>query len=59
MALAKTGFVLLCTVPSKMFPPSGNNLIEMLKNDLAHLAPQTRCAIEFKLLGDVEELRIS
>ena len=35
IALAKTGFVILCTIPSEMLPPSSNDLIEMLKNYLA------------------------
>jgi hypothetical protein len=38
IAFAKIGFVLLCKVPSKMLTPCGNDLIEMLKNYLAHLA---------------------
>jgi hypothetical protein len=31
IAFANTGFVLLCTIPSKMLPPCGNDLIEVLK----------------------------
>jgi len=38
IAFAKMGLVLLCKVSSKMFTPSDNDLIEMLKNYLAHLA---------------------
>jgi hypothetical protein len=42
IAFAKTGFVLLCTIPSEMLSPSSNDLIEMLKDYLSHLASQTR-----------------
>ena len=42
IALANTGFVLLCTMFSKMFPPSRDDLVKMLKDDLAYLASQTR-----------------
>jgi len=41
-----------------MVPPSGNDLIEVLKNDLAYLAPQTRRAVVFKLLRDIEAVRM-
>jgi hypothetical protein len=59
IAFANTGFVLLSTIPSKMFPPGGNDLVEMLKDYLANLAPQTRRAVVFKILRDVEEVRIN
>jgi len=48
MAFAKIGFVLLCTIPSKMFPPGNNELIEMFEDDLSHFTPQTRRAVVFK-----------
>jgi hypothetical protein len=54
IAFAKTGFVLLCTISSKLLPPGSYYLIEMLKDDLAHLAPQTRRAVVFKILNDIE-----
>jgi len=41
---ANTGLVLLCTIPSKMFSPGSNDLVEMLEDDLTHLAFQTRRA---------------
>ena len=40
IALANTGFVLLCTIASKMLPPGFDDLVEVFKNYLAHLAPQ-------------------
>jgi hypothetical protein len=58
IAFAKTGFVLLSTIPSEMLPPSNNDLIEMLEDDLAYLAPQTRCAVVFELLNDIETIRM-
>src|SRR5947207_1084857 len=57
-AFAKTGFVLHCTVTSKMLPPSSNDLIEMLKNYLAHLASQTRRAVVCKILDDIVTVRV-
>ena len=53
IAFAKTGFVLLRTIPSEMLPPSGNDLIEMLKDYLPHLASQT-----LKILDDIEAVRM-
>jgi hypothetical protein len=58
IAFAKTGFVLLCTIPSEMFPPSKNELIEMFKDYLPHLALQTRRAVVFKVLDDIEAVRL-
>jgi hypothetical protein len=58
IAFANTGFVLLGTIPSEMLPPSGNDLIEMLKNYLAHLASQTRRAVVLKILNDIETVRV-
>jgi hypothetical protein len=58
IAFAKTGFVLLCKIPSEMFPPCGKDLIEMLKNYLPHLASQTRCAVVLKILDDIEAVRL-
>jgi hypothetical protein len=58
IAFAKTGFVLLCTIPSEMLPPSKNDLIEMLKDYLPHLASQTRGAVVFKVLDDIEAVRL-
>jgi len=42
IAFARTGCVLLGTISSKTLTPCSNDLIEMLKNDLTHFAPQTR-----------------
>jgi hypothetical protein len=39
IAFAKTGFVLLGTIPSEMFPLGSYDLIEMFKNYLAYFAP--------------------
>jgi len=58
IAFAKTGFVLLCTIPSKMFLPGKNELIEMLKDYLPHLTSQTRRAVVFKVLDDIETVRL-
>ena len=38
IALAKTGLVLVCTIPSEMIPASNNELVEMLKDYLTDLA---------------------
>ena len=58
IAFAKTGIVLLCTIPSEAFPPGNHDLIEMLENNLAHLASQTRCAVVLKILDDIEAVRL-
>ena len=58
IAFAKTGFVLLCTIPSEMLPPSNNDLVEMLKDYLPHLASQTRRAVVLKILDDIETVRL-
>ena len=58
IAFAKTGFVLLCKIPSEMFPPCGKDLIEMLKNYLPHLASQTRRAAVFEILNDIESVGV-
>jgi hypothetical protein len=58
IAFAKTGLVLLCTTPSKMLVPCGDDRVEMLKNDLPHLASPTRRAVVFKILGDIETVRM-
>jgi hypothetical protein len=39
IALAKIGFVLVCTIFSEMLPPPRDQLIEVFKNNLAHFAP--------------------
>ena len=54
IAFAKTGFVLLCTIPSKVLPPSINDLFEVRKNYLSHLASQTWRAVVFKFFDDIE-----
>jgi hypothetical protein len=54
IAFAKTGFVLLCTIPSETLPPGINDLIEMFEDYLTHLASQTRRAVVFKILDDIE-----
>ena len=58
IAFAKTGFVLLSTIPSEMLPPRNNDLIELLEDDLAYLAPQTRSAVVFELLNHIETIRM-
>ncbi|HMC58693.1 MAG TPA: hypothetical protein VKJ01_05840 [Candidatus Solibacter sp.] len=58
IAFAKIGFVLLCTIPSEMLPPGNNYLIEMLKDDLSYLTSQTRRAVVFKILDDIETIRL-
>jgi hypothetical protein len=58
MAFANTGFVLLCKISSEMLPPGGNDLIEVLKDYLAHLAAQTRRSSVFKILDDIETVRV-
>jgi hypothetical protein len=58
IAFAKTGFVLLCTIPSELLTPSRNELIEMFKDYLSHLATQTRRAVVFKILNDIETVRL-
>jgi hypothetical protein len=58
IAFAKTGFVLLCTIPSEMLPPCNNDPIEMLKDYLPHLASQTRCAVVLKIFDDIETVRL-
>jgi hypothetical protein len=55
IAFAKTGFVLLCTISSKLLPPGSYYLIEMLKDDLAHVAPQ---ALETVRMQPILALRI-
>jgi hypothetical protein len=54
IAVAKTGFVLLCTISSETLPPGSYDPIKMLKDDLAHLASQTGRAVVFKILNDIE-----
>jgi len=56
IALANTGLTLLSTISSKMLVPCGDDLIEMLKDYLAHLASQTRRAVVCKILGDIEKV---
>jgi hypothetical protein len=58
IAFAKTGFVLLCTIPSETLPPCKNDLIEMRKDDLPYLAAQTWRAVVFELLNDIETVRM-
>jgi len=58
IAFAKTGFVLLSTIPSEMLPPTSNDPIEMLKDDLSYFASQTGCAVVFELLNDIETVRM-
>jgi hypothetical protein len=58
IAFAKTGLVLLCTISSETLPPCSDDLIEMLKDDLTHLASQTRRASVFKILNDIETVRM-
>ena len=43
MALANIGPVLLCKIFSEMLAPCGDDLVEMLKDDLAHLTSQCSC----------------
>jgi hypothetical protein len=58
IAFASTGFVLLCTIASEMLPPSGNDLIEMVKDYLTHFASQTWRAVILEILGDIETVRM-
>jgi hypothetical protein len=58
IALASTGFILLSTMFSQVFPPRRHDLIEMLKDDLAHLAPQPRRTVVLKPLFDIEGFRM-
>ena len=58
ITLANTGFALLCTMFSKMFPPSRDDLVKMLKDDLAYLASQTRRTVVLELLIDIEGVRV-
>src|SRR5712692_3036991 len=58
IAFAKTGLVSLCTSFSEMFPPRDYGLIEMLKDDLADLAPQTWPTVVLILLKNIETLRL-
>jgi len=59
MAFAQTGFALLCTMPSEAFPRSCHDLVEMLKDNLARLAPQPGRAVGLELLMDIEGVRSS
>jgi hypothetical protein len=54
IAFAKTGFVLLCTIASKMLPPRVNDLFEVRKDYLSHFASQTWRAIVFEFFYDIE-----
>lgn len=56
IAIAKTGFVLLSKISSKLLTPSRNDLIKMLKDDLAHFASQAWSAIVFEFFRDIEAL---
>jgi hypothetical protein len=56
IAFAKTGFVLLCTIPSKVLPPRINDLLEVRKDYLSHFASQTRRAVVFKFFDNIETL---
>jgi hypothetical protein len=56
IAFAKTGFVLLCTIPSKVLPPSVNDLFEVREDYLSHFASQTWRAVVFKFFDDIETL---
>jgi hypothetical protein len=58
IAFARTGFVLLATVTSEMFSPASYELIEMFEDYLAYLAPETRRAVVFKILDDIETVRV-
>ena len=58
IALANIGFVLLGTGLSKVFPPSPDDLVKMLKNDLAHLASQSWRTVILEFFVDVECLRV-
>src|SRR5664279_4825237 len=56
IAFAKTGFVLLCTIPSKVLPPSIDDLFEVCKDYLSHLASQAWRAIVFIFFDDIESV---
>ena len=54
IAFAKTGFVLLCTIPSKVLPPGINDLFEVREDYLSHLASQAWRAVVLKFFDDIE-----
>src|SRR5262249_43015079 len=56
-AVANIGFVLVCTIPSKMLAPGSHYLIEVLEDNLTPFAPQPRRAIEFEFHFDIEIVR--
>jgi len=58
IAFARTGFVLASIISSKLLAPGENDLIEMLKNNLPHLTPQTGRAVVFKFVSDIEAVRM-
>ena len=58
IAFANTGFVLLRTIPSKLLSPGDDDLVEMFEDYLSRFACQTRRAVVFKILRDVEAVRI-
>lgn len=43
---------------SEMDPPSNNDLVKMLKDDLAYLASQTRRTVAFEFFNDIETVRL-
>ena len=60
IAFAKTGFVLLCTIPSEMLPPNNNDLIEMLKDHIARrflLPPLVHPQIEYVMQVEIGKNR--
>ena len=57
IAFAKTGFVLLCTISSETLPPGSPDLVQMLEDFLAYLAPQTWRQVVLKILNDIETVR--
>jgi hypothetical protein len=58
IAFANTGIALVCTMTSEMLPPRSHNLLEIVKDYLANLAPQTRRTVVLKILDDVETIRV-
>src|SRR5579863_9926419 len=55
---AKISFVLLSTISSEILSPFGNDLIEMLKDDLANFTTQARRTVVLKLVNDIETIRM-
>ena len=58
IAFANIALVLLFTMSSKTSALCSDDLVEMLEDNLAHLASQAWRAVVFKILSDVETVRM-